>query len=479
VITSVRIEPIPEWRPAGSGGAPLRAVLKVRSGSSGERTTLADAAALASVEHRHIVRLLDVVEVGNELGLVLPELSSNSARDWLDSRGLVTAGEAVTLLVPLLRVLLHLERRGVDPALDLASSLRLENVLFDESGAPVVVGLRARRQSVPPHEIVPALPSPEVTAARRLVREVLARTRGGDAMSLSELEELLARPAPIDELIEAVFGLEQSAPLEEPIAAFVSSADGGASRVADAADSSASLGPGEAPSVRPAHPLDQIVPGLALLREVAARSAAITRLLEALRQVRPAVWATGGILIASAVAGSALLGSGGDAHEPTTAAITTPTTTPGLFGSPPKTVRDDDRTATPPASPVQSASQEAEAPSAESASGNPSEAAAILTGDDAASAAELLVTLRADCLAALDADCLAAVDQAGSPALHADLAAIDDPGRLNDLAIELEITEEVNRVGGSVLYSALADEKQPASVLIARTQAGWRVRNVK
>lgn len=485
MITTARIEPLPGWRPAGSREAgSLRAVLKVRPGAEGERTTLAEAAALASVEHRHIVRLLDVVEVGKELGLVLPELSTGSAHDWLDDRGLVTAGEAVTLLVPLLRVLLHLERRGVDPALDLASSLRLENVLFDESGAPMVVGLRARRQSLPHDEIVRALPSPEVTAAGRLVREVLTRTRGGDPMCLAALEELLVRPAPIDELIEAVFELEQAAPLEEPMTAFASPTDGGDIRAADATSSPASLGPGEPASRRPEHPLDQVVPGFALLREVAGRSAAITRLVGALKQVRPAVWATGGILIASAVAGSTLLGDGGNADEPSTAAIAASTTAPVPSAFPSSSERRVEPPATPSASPLQAASPaqpespEAEAPTAESPAGKPSDTAAVLTGDDADSAADLLVTLRADCLAALDAACLAAVDQPGSPALRADLAAIDEPGRLDDLAIELEITEAVNRVGGSALYSALTHEKQPASVLIARTQAGWRVRNV-
>ncbi|MCU1527001.1 MAG: hypothetical protein JWP75_764 [Frondihabitans sp.] len=114
-----------------------------------------------------------------------------------------------------------------------------------------------------------------------------------------------------------------------------------------------------------------------------------------------------------------------------------------------------------------------------------------MKGEDADAATRLLLRLRAACLAVLDAECLRGVDDAGSSALEADLAAVDDPALLAGRPIGLTLTLAVNRLGGSVVYraatdvaSAHEDDQQtaritePASVLVTKTEAGWRLRDV-
>ena len=104
-----------------------------------------------------------------------------------------------------------------------------------------------------------------------------------------------------------------------------------------------------------------------------------------------------------------------------------------------------------------------------------------MTGDDPAAAVTVLLAARARCLRELDADCLAAVEQLGSPVLQRDLAALEAPDGLGDVPVDVSGASLVNRLGAAALFSATArqgGDDEPASVLVIKTEAGWRVRDV-
>jgi len=108
-----------------------------------------------------------------------------------------------------------------------------------------------------------------------------------------------------------------------------------------------------------------------------------------------------------------------------------------------------------------------------------------IIGDDPVAALTALLELRATCLRDLSVLCLDAVLEPGSSALDADAAMIrrlQDGGELQDaLLLEPVAPTLVERLGDSALVSLGATEKdagnsEPASVLLMKGEAGWRIR---
>ena len=85
----------------------------------------------------------------------------------------------------------------------------------------------------------------------------------------------------------------------------------------------------------------------------------------------------------------------------------------------------------------------------------------------------VLAARRQTCLAAAQVSCLAEVDQAGSAAMRADENSV--LGQREAFAIDTHGAVLVERVGGSAIVSALLNE-QPASFLLMKGEAGWRLR---
>ncbi|MBH0054074.1 hypothetical protein I6E74_07820 [Salinibacterium sp. SWN139] len=101
---------------------------------------------------------------------------------------------------------------------------------------------------------------------------------------------------------------------------------------------------------------------------------------------------------------------------------------------------------------------------------------------DPAQALELLLTTRNLCLRDLSIECLAAVARADSPAFAADSALITNVLNGAELSPEMLITAEdaveIQRLGDSVLFEfSAADESKPASLLLVKGEAGWRIRS--
>jgi len=118
---------------------------------------------------------------------------------------------------------------------------------------------------------------------------------------------------------------------------------------------------------------------------------------------------------------------------------------------------------------------------ATSTSAAPVEHSAV-TGDDPIAAAVILLEARARCFTELSVICLDDVDQQGSGALSADQSALRDAQNGAEVlppflasADELALVE---RVGDAVLLEWMgSSENEPASLLLMKGEAGWRIRD--
>jgi hypothetical protein len=105
-----------------------------------------------------------------------------------------------------------------------------------------------------------------------------------------------------------------------------------------------------------------------------------------------------------------------------------------------------------------------------------------LSGDDPIAAAAVLLDLRAGCFRSASLLCLDGVVQPGSSAEDADRAAVgavqaggEAPAPI--VASQLELVERLGDSALVALGSSGASEKQPASLLLMKGEAGWRIRD--
>lgn len=113
-------------------------------------------------------------------------------------------------------------------------------------------------------------------------------------------------------------------------------------------------------------------------------------------------------------------------------------------------------------------------------------ALAAITGDDPVAAVPHLLAARSACLARVSGDCLAGADQASSPIMAADLersrraqaGETSSPG--SDYALFAAVL--IERTGNSALVAlepaADAADNKPASLLVIKGEAGWRLREI-
>jgi hypothetical protein len=99
-----------------------------------------EAAVLAGVDHPHVVRLRAVVGAGDDLVLVLDLAAGGSLARLLTLRGPLTAGEVVTVAVPLAQALADVHARGL-----VHGDVTPANVLFTSDGRPLLGDLGVSR----------------------------------------------------------------------------------------------------------------------------------------------------------------------------------------------------------------------------------------------------------------------------------------------------------------------------------------------
>jgi hypothetical protein len=388
-----------------------------------------EAEALHRARGEHVVELLDVSLSADAAVLVFPRLPRGSLADLLARRRSLDAGEAVTILAPIATCLARVHGAGVAHG-----ALTPDAVLFREDGAPMLTGFGRAELFEPGIPEIEREGLAGVVADRAallvLADAVLARASGARSKAAARLRDDLHDVPPgllAERMAAELFGLASARPLrfeadERP----VPDPPGRAVKVA------------EIPVDEPETPVGT-VQGLAS-RLLESGPAATVR--AAVRE-RWAGWTAGRrrAVLASAAAGSVLLVA--------------------LVVVPGPTVRVPAAVEAP---------QEAVPPtSSEVPDGG---------DDDPLVALHELVTRRDGCFRDLSVLCLDGVDEAGSSAWDADrmaLQAILDGG---DAPRSLSLTSAtlVERLGDSALVD-LGRDSDPASVLLLKGEAGWRIRD--
>jgi hypothetical protein len=118
------------------------ALKRLRAGGSADDLARLrrEAVVLTELDHPHIVRVLEVVQDGDGLALVMQYAPGGSLRDLLAERGLLTPGQVVAVAAPIADALASAHRRGV-----LHGDVTPANVLFTSDGEPLLTDFGVAR----------------------------------------------------------------------------------------------------------------------------------------------------------------------------------------------------------------------------------------------------------------------------------------------------------------------------------------------
>lgn len=403
-------------------------VLKVLTPPVAPATPGREAEALHRARGDHVVELLDASLGDDGAVLVFPRLSHGSLAELLTRRRFLEAGEAVTILAPLATSLSRLHAAGVAHG-----ALSADSVLFRADGAPMLVGFGRAELFEPGIPEVERERIAGVIADRvallELADAVLARTTGERGKMASRLRVTLRAIPPgelADRMAAELFEVAAARPLRFEV------------------DDDGSIDPaGRVVPVLTEPPLEPsvAVPGVAA-RLLGSGPVGVVR-SEVER--RWAVWSVARrrVVLAAGAGGLAL--------------VVAFLLVPGPVA---------------PAAPPASADEIVESPVQAVAGGED------VGVEDPLEALRLLADRRIECFRDLSVLCLDGVDESGSSAWDSDRSAIEGildgggyPPRLN-----LEAATLVERLGDSALVD-LGPDSDPASVLLLKGEAGWRIRD--
>ena len=426
-----------------------RVVLRRRGSRPTGRSPVAEAVAFSRADHAHVATLVDVVtDPSGEVVLVFSDVGGDPLASWLAARGRPETGEVITLVVPVLGAVQHLARRGTA-----VRALDVDDVEIDARGAPVLVGVHpvdagsdagpdAERTSLPvAAEFARALVERAVRPASRSSAPVLDSTS-------------------FESLVESVFDLGEAVPLSSVDAVVDGDEVPGGDRVESVAEDEPVM-PGWLALLPESEAIDRVIAGVADLRP--------RRLVDALRAVRRRyrLLAAAGVVVAGvALVLGAAASARDDGPRQDGPADGVGPFAPGSESSAPVSPSGD------------SADTRTPAPARTGGAVTPGEVEALVGGDDAGAAAEVLLQARLTCLRDVTPSCLDAVDQPGSPIALRDADVLDDPSLAAAAMVPLELTGRVSRTGGTALLEATGPHGETASVLVMRTEAGWRLRDV-
>jgi len=408
--------------------------------------------ALEACDHAHLARPRDAWHDDRGELHVVVEPEGTVLATWLEERAGIEPGEAVTVLLPVLAAVAHLRHRGAE-----VSSLPVEGVLIDGHGTPVLA-----RALLAPGSL--GARATHVAAVASLVSAVLGCVRGEAGLVASPRA---VAASSLDELVELVHDLAEPLPL-----ATVSQAPAPSS-TAPAAEEGVLAAPAWA----------ALLPESAVVERVLAwwaRGGPRT-VPAALRTVRPRFWFVGTGVVGALVASLVLLGDPGagvasdDSDDRPVASRARPSPIGEEAPHPTDAVVPTDPVPTDvvPTDPV----APTEAPLAP-LDGQDDAASAALDADDPVAAASVLLAAREGCLRDLVGSCLREVDHEGSPLLAADLAYLAEPGATAPSEADCQELVERARWGGSALLACDGPGTATASVLVVRTEAGWRLREL-
>ncbi|MBM7410819.1 hypothetical protein JOE38_000642 [Clavibacter michiganensis] len=457
----------------------------------------AEIVALQAVSSEHVVTLRDVATLADGSLCIVQSLGQRgTASALLGRRGSITPGETVTLVASVLRGLGDLHDAGIAHG-----AVDLTHVVLDATGRPLLSGLGASRvvggevgagadgsvgadpveqDLVRVSRIVQALREPADARGRA------SEDRWDDWLALLDSAIHGESDLTAHDLADRLLDVADAAPLADAGAPPRSSDD---DRVLPSSSDDDRVLPRDAAlgAVRP-RPLGVSTTQRTRTRrgflpvargrraghrrhravrepradDARSRQRALrVRVTAELASVRPRIWALGAsallLLVAGAVAVPALTG-------PARGATAAPTSVP-----------------TPPAS-----------ASVEGAPSTTSDADVEATASpDPDVAAPALLRLRASCLRGGDVGCLREVDEDGSAAEDADRSAVasDATAVLEAAALHAaDLLGPAQRLGDSALVGlrpqvepgseSPAPGRRPASLLIVRGEAGWRIRDL-
>lgn len=423
------------------------------AGAAGARRELE---ALDRAQGPGVVELLDVASDAWAPAVLLSRLPGRTLAAVLADRTTLSAGEAVALLAPLATAVarlhdggvahgrIHPERiRGVDPPV----LVGFRHATCFPAGAPEVV-----RAGVPGV-------AADRAALRELAGAVLGRVAGGRERAASDLLARLATLEPASVAPALVAGLSELAaaspvrerdleprpPSQEPGAgepARIVPVDRDARPAGEARD-------GHGSPLDPFLALAELESVAPRIRDGVDRARALLADLSSRRR-RMLVAAGAAVVVASVLL--AVVPPDAPADDPPAEAAAGPN-------------------AEPPTSDGEAAPSYAVPVGAE---------AYAITGDDPVAAVVALLEAREACFRELSLLCLEQVDQAGSAALLDDRAAI---GALRAGAAAewpsaaLEPAPRVVESLGATVLLELGPHDEPTSVLLMRSEAGWRIRD--
>jgi hypothetical protein len=425
--------------------SPRTAALKIFRPEASREDIGRELAALGRVELAHCVRLIDVATAENGMPVpILRRVQRGSVARLLLDRESIEAGEAVTLLAPLPETINGLHALGIAHANIAAPSVHL-----GAAGEPVLLGFGHARLFDGGLSIAALDGEPAVLADRdglaAFVEVVLGHVRPGERpAAVADLLAWLAASAGSREfefaleLQDRLFDLAEPLPIEFAMVAAAGSSV--PSRIGEPAEESNTgtdvaprpegVGVTESGVVR-----SRPIPGW--MRE-AILSNPVTlvrsRGLKLLRGVRRPLWIVTGAIVVTLVLAIALVPQGA--------------VSPASHGSP-------------------------ATPQATSAAIHPA------LPSDPVLALPLLLSARNECIHDLSVLCLDAVDEQSSAALNddADLIRRIQSGQQipASAVIRAQAPTLVERLGDSALVDLHA-ASGPASALMIRGEAGWRIR---
>ncbi len=137
-----------------------------------------EAALASAVDHSHLVSVIDVIGSADRAMLVTELAIGGDLADLLDRRGQLTAGETLTVLLPMAAALATAHERQI-----VHGDLSARNIVFDRAGRPLLADLGAARAAA---ELSLPVATTPVDAAPELARGG-APTPASDMFSLGSL----------------------------------------------------------------------------------------------------------------------------------------------------------------------------------------------------------------------------------------------------------------------------------------------------
>ncbi|HEY4269768.1 MAG TPA: protein kinase [Galbitalea sp.] len=416
--------------------------------------------ALGRVPREHCARLVDVVSTETRHPVFAFErVQRGSVANWLRDRGDISPGEAVTLLAPLASTITRLHRGGVAH-----TNLRATNIHIGQAGEPVILGFGHSTvfdvgSSVATIDAMPEVRRDRVALAT-LARLVLSSVRPIDGSPGVE---------PLDAWLEATSAsptFEFAAQLEAKLFDFARPTSLEFSVRAPSAPRGGVQTPGAVlqrdSGVGTAAAIGRLGSGagrpaatsydwLGQLLDSSPAKLARAMALPAIRSVRRPVWIAAGSVTVALIFALVLVPQSGRAQP----------------------ARAD--------SPI----RHGNAQSAASPSPQPSVGAKASHSANPITALPALFAARERCFVTRSVRCLVDVDEAASGALVIDTAAIQHMQKGSETPRESVVAAPapklVERLGDAALVQldrrGSGSTAKPASVLLVRSKAGWRIRS--